>query len=256
MPAVAAAAPLPPCFPTTSPVPDVQAVVPDPAGTGTWVPAVPLLVHLLRLPGVVYCDPSLPLPDLSSLGTILPGGLIASGTQVIRQLVPELPHLPVVPAIPGAPAAPAETPIVLDESAPLFTQPAAQAGAERLSIEGLRSVDIVEVRVTGGDTIPAIRIIADAVTIDGFMLDVKPEAGGPAAVNTSDRMVLRGNAKVYLQSLTATGPGGLGISLLAPTPVPGGELPPTLVRATFGLVGSTADSSDWIHTDLRMHADS
>lgn len=240
-----AAEPLPPCFPGAT---EGQWLVPDPSG-GLTLPALPLVPGVLRLPGVVYCDPALPLPPIPLPGPLPPLpdpiGPIVDG--IVDPLLGDS-GLPVV----GDPV-PVPAPIaVLDEEAPVFTQPAAQAGAGSLEIVGLRSVGIVLVRTIDGDEIPVIRIVADSIAIDDFVLDVRPDEDSAAAVNDSARLELTGNVRVYLQSLTATGPGGVGISLLAPTPVPGDELPPSLLRATFGLVGATADSSVWEHTHLRI----
>ncbi|MBO9577449.1 MAG: hypothetical protein J7480_01595 [Microbacteriaceae bacterium] len=265
-----AADPLPPCFPS----PEgglAQPLVPDPATGQLTLPAVPLVTGLLRLPGVVYCDPGLPLPELIDGQPILPGlpPLDLPDVPLPPIPVPELPPLPgpmgpvvdgvLDPVLGGVPVlevplpgeVAAAAPVVLDEEAPLFTQPAAQAGADSISISGLQSVSIVKVRTSSGE-VPVVRILADAVAMDGFMLDVRPSADSAAAVNDSARLELNGHVRVYLQSLTATGPGGLAINLLAPTPVPGDELPPALVRATFGLVGATADSSVWADTHLRI----
>jgi hypothetical protein len=55
-------------------------------------------------------------------------------------------------------------------------------------------------------------------------------------------MELRGHVQVYVDSLTATLPGGACITLGAATPPPGDELPPKLLRVNLGLVGVTADS--------------
>ncbi len=213
------------------------------------VALIPLLPGVAPLPGVAYCDPGLQLPvdPPAPLQGLIPGpvdGIIGSiaGGDGLSLPLPE----------PVAPAAPAVPPPVLDTDAPVFTQPAAQAGAASLEISGLQSVGIVLVRTISGAQVPVIRIEADMIAIDGFTLDVRPNADSDAAVNDSDRMELDGDVRVYLQSLTATGPDGVGISLLAPTPVPGDELPPALLRVTFGLVGAIADSSDWVHTDLRV----
>jgi len=136
---------------------------------------------------------------------------------------------------------PAEAPAQPDTGAPVFTQPAAQLGGSSISFSGLQSVSAVTVPLADGSRIPVLKLAADDIVIDGFMLDVR-KATGPALVSTADRMELRGHVEVYVDSLTATLPGGAGITLGAATPPPGDELPPTLLRVNLGLVGVTADS--------------
>lgn len=136
---------------------------------------------------------------------------------------------------------PAEAPAQPDTGAPVFTQPAAQLGGSSISFSGLQSVSAVTVPLADGSRIPVLKLVADDIVIDGFMLDVR-KATGPALVSTADRMELRGHVEVYVDSLTATLPGGAGITLGAATPPPGDELPPTLLRVNLGLVGVTADS--------------
>ena len=138
------------------------------------------------------------------------------------------------PAEPSAPPQP-------DTGAPVFTQPAAQLSGSSISFSGLQSVSAVTVPLADGSRIPVLKLVADDIVIDGFMLDVR-KATGPALVSTADRMELRGHVEVYVDSLTATLPGGAGITLGAATPPPGDELPPTLLRVNLGLVGVTADS--------------
>lgn len=248
VPAIAAD-PLPPCFPGPTGDPG-RPVVPDPASGQLTLPAIPLLPGLPALPGIVYCDPALPLPDGSLPAIPLPPAI--PDIPIVDDLLDDLGGLPEVSVpLPDPVPLPVADP-VLDEQAPVFTQPSAQAGAESLEFSGIRSVAVVLVRTVDGQQIPAIRVMADSLAMNGFVLDVRPDADSPAAVNDSSRLELRGNVRVYLNSLTATGPGGAAISLLAPTPPPGDELPPTLLRATFGLVGATADSSDWLDTYLRI----
>ncbi len=141
----------------------------------------------------------------------------------------------------ATPPAEPSTPPQPDTGAPVFTQPAAQLGGSSISFSGLQSVSAVTVALADGSRIPVLKLAADDIVIDGFMLGVR-KATGPALVSTADRMELRGHVEVYVDSLTATLPGGAGITLGAATPPPGDELPPTLLRVNLGLVGVTADS--------------
>ncbi|MHC5795013.1 hypothetical protein ACVXZ4_02535 [Lacisediminihabitans sp. FW035] len=153
--------------------------------------------------------------------------------------------IPAVPAIPGgvvpAPAAPAPVVGVPDAGAPTFTLPAAQLGGSSISISGLHSVTVVTVPLADGTRTTALRIVADGVTVDDFLLDVR-KATGPSLVTNATRMQLRGNVQVYLDSLTATLVDGTALTLGAATPPPGDELPPTMLRVNLGLVGVTASS--------------
>jgi len=152
-----------------------------------------------------------------------------------------------------APAPTEAPPPEPDPDAPVFTLPAAQLGGSSLSISGLRSLALVTVPLADGSRAPVIRIVADGIAIDGFSLDVRKEDGGTAVVNTADRMELHGDVRVYLDSVSATLPGGLGLTLGATTPLPGDELPPTLLRVNLGLVGVTADSIAFRSDHLAVH---
>jgi hypothetical protein len=146
---------------------------------------------------------------------------------------------PVVNPTPDASAPPAVA--VPDENAPTFTLPAAQLGGSSITFSGLHSVSVVTVPLVDGTRTPVIKLMADDVVIDDFLLDVR-KATGPSLVTNSKRMELRGNVQVYLNSATATLPDGTAITLGADTPPPGNELPSTLLRVNLGLVGVTADS--------------
>jgi hypothetical protein len=151
--------------------------------------------------------------------------------------------LPAIPAIPGGvvPAPTAPVVGVPDAGAPTFTLPAAQLGGSSISIAGLHSVTVVTVPLADGTRTTALKIVADGVTVDDFLLDVR-KATGPSLVTNATRMQLRGNVQVYLDSLTATLIDGTALTLGAATPPPGDELPPTMLRVNLGLVGVTASS--------------
>jgi hypothetical protein len=150
------------------------------------------------------------------------------------------PTAPGAPSSAPSPAAPA-TPAGPDAGAPVFTQPPAQLGSRSLSFSGLKGISVVTVPLADGSRIPVLKISADSITIDGFSLTVRKDTG-PKLATTADQMALRGNVQVYLDSVTATGPDGKGITLGAATPPPADGLPPQLLRVTLGLVGVTADS--------------
>ena len=156
--------------------------------------------------------------------------------------------------LPGTGSATTPPPVaaVPDAGAPTFTLPAAQLGGSSISISGLKSVTAVTVPLANGSRTPVLKIMADDVTVDGFLLDVR-KATGPSLVTTATRMALHGNVQIYLDSLTASTLDGLGITLGAATPPPGGELPSQLLRVNLGLVGVTANSIVFTapHQDLK-----
>lgn len=128
-----------------------------------------------------------------------------------------------------------------DSGAPVFTLPAAQLGGSSISFSGLTSLTAVTVPLANGTRTPALKLVADTVTVGGFLLDVR-KATGPSLVTTATKMELRGNVQIYLDSLSATLSNGKGITLGAATPLPGDELPSSMLRVNLGLIGVTADS--------------
>jgi hypothetical protein len=193
--------------------------------------AAPAEPSALCLPLLMSCDPSMPTPlpiDVPGLVGNLLGGATDGD--------PSTPILPVIP--------------VLDAGAPVFTLPAAQLGGSSISFTGLKAVSVVLVRLIDGSQVPVIKLMADDIVIDDFLLDVS-KGTGTALVTNSSRMELSGNVQVYLDSATATLLNGTGISIGAQTPPPGNELPPTLLRVNLGLVGVTANSITFL--DSHQH---
>ncbi|MCU1551131.1 MAG: hypothetical protein JWR36_1691 [Glaciihabitans sp.] len=129
-----------------------------------------------------------------------------------------------------------------DPDAPTMTLPAAQLGGSSMSFTGLQSVTVVTVPLANGKRTPVLKLVADSITINDFLLDVRPASTSGALVTNSGRMVLTGHVVAYLDSVSATLLGGAGITLGVASPPPGGELPSTLLRPTLGLVGVTARS--------------
>ncbi|QRY39813.1 hypothetical protein JVX92_09735 [Microbacterium hominis] len=171
--------------------------------------------------------------------------------------IPGIPSLPTVPGLPepGQPApslAPSEgsTPPavapVADEDGPVFTQPSAQLGSSSLSFSGLRGISVVTVPLADGSRTTALKLEADRITISGFSLTVRHDTG-PILTTTADTMTLEGHVAVYLNSLSATLPGGRLLTLGADTPPPAEGLD-SMFGVTLGLVGSTADSITYTNT--------
>jgi hypothetical protein len=99
----------------------------------------------------------------------------------------------------------------------------------------------VEVPLADGSKTPALKLVADDIAIDDFTLNVR-KATGPVLLTTADRMELRGDVQVYVDSVTATLPDGSPLTLGATTPPPQGGLPPQLLKVNLGLLGVTAGS--------------
>ncbi len=146
---------------------------------------------------------------------------------------------------------PAAQAAVVDENAPVFTQPSAQLGAQSLSFRGIPLVRVVTVPLADGTRITVLKMTADEITIDGFALTVR-RATGPALVTTADRMTLSGHVSVYVNSLSATTADGKTLTLGADTPPPADGIAPGLARVTLGLVGTTADSIVYTNTDQKI----
>ena len=157
---------------------------------------------------------------------------------------------PTTPAAPGSPQPSATTPPavapVADDGAPVFTQPPAQLGSKSLSFRGLKAISVVTVPRADGSRVTALKLEADRITISGFSLTVRHETG-PILTTTADEMTLDGHVAVYVNSLTATLPGGQPLTLGADTPPPAAGLE-SLLGVTLGLVGSTADSITYTNT--------
>lgn len=166
-------------------------------------------------------------PSIPGIPIPLPGG---SGT-------------PSSSPTPGAPATadPTPPPAVPDAGAPTFTLPPAQLGGSSISFSGLKSITVVEVPLADGSKTPALKLVADDIAIDDFTLNVR-KATGPVLLTTADRMELRGDVQVYVDSVTATLPDGSPLTLGATTPPPQGGLPPQLLKVNLGLLGVTAGS--------------
>jgi hypothetical protein len=154
-------------------------------------------------------------------------------------------------AAPGAAAAPLV--IGPDPSAPVLTTPAGQLGGSSISISGIYQTGLVTVKRIDGSSFTVIKLVCDDVVITGFLLDVR-RATGPSLVSTADRMELKGHVSIWLDSLTGTTVGGLGLTLgTDQTPPPGAELPSQLLRVNLGLVGTTADSITYKNLHQALH---
>jgi len=211
--------------------PEVQAAVlagPAPVGAPAAEPAA------LCVPLLMTCPPSpSPSPSQSSGGGLI-GGLLG-GVKV--------------------PGAAGSAPLVIgpDDSAYRMTLPAGQLGGSSISIKGIHQVGLVTVKKVDGSSFAVIKMTADDVVITGFLLDVR-RATGPSLVSSADRMELKGNVSVWLDSLTGTTLGGVGLTLgTDQTPPPGSELPPKLLRVSLGLVATSANSINYVNLHQELH---
>ncbi|MDR2996902.1 MAG: hypothetical protein LBU78_02160 [Microbacterium sp.] len=163
------------------------------------------------------------------------------------------PGKPVVPGTKPAAPTPSPTPVVAepDTGAPVFTNTPAQMGSKGLSFSGLKSIGIVTVPTKSGKDVRVLKISADAITITGFSLTVRPP-DGPGLVTKADTMSLRGNVTVYIGSITAEGHDGKTLTLGLDTPPALDDIKPGLLRVTMGLVGTLADSITYTNTNQYM----
>lgn len=193
--------------------------VPEAPGATPEALCIPLLMSCpTPTPSPTPTNPSDPGNPLGGLGNLLGGNSAPGG-------------IPVIPLV----AQP-------DPNAPVMTLPAAQLGGSSLSFTGLQGISLVTVPLANGDRTTVIRLAADSITIDDFSLDVRPGAGQSGLVSTAGVMNVRGHVVAYVNSVSATALGGLGITLGADTPIPDNEkLPNTLLSVNLGLVGITAD---------------
>ena len=139
----------------------------------------------------------------------------------------------------------------VDDGAPVFSGIPSSMRSGGLSFTGLRGISIVQVPTADGDTVRALKISADSITISGFALTVRPP-DGPGLVTTADTMSLRGHVSVYLGSVTASLMGGQPITLGTDTPPPLDQIRPGLLDVTMGLIGSSADSISYSDTDQNI----
>jgi len=194
----------------------------------------------LCIPILMSCPPaSSPAPSPSpSSGGGLVGGVVGGLLGGVK--------------VPGASGG---APLVIgpDDSAYRMTLPAGQLGGSSISISGIHQLGLVTVKKVDGSSFPVIKLQADDVVITGFLLDVR-RATGPALVSTADRMELKGHVSVWLDSLTGSTLGGLGLTLgTDQTPPPSSELPPKLLRVNLGLVGTSADSISYVNLHQELH---
>lgn len=219
-----------------------MAAVAEPAAAAQTEPSA------LCLPLLMDCSTSTPSPSPSPSSGGGSGGVIGG---VVGGLVGG-----VGKATTGTPVAGGgSAPVVIgpDAGAPVFTTPAAQLGGSSISFSGLRQVGLVTVKRIDGSSFPVIKLQADDIVITGFLLDVR-RATGPSLVSTADRMELRGNVSVWVDSFTASLLGGGALTLgTDQTPPPGNELPTQFARINLGLVGTTADSISYVNLHQELH---
>lgn len=213
--------------------PEVQAAALTGASTAPTQPSA------FCLPLLMQCPPPSPAPSPSpSSGGGVVGGLVGGLLGGVK--------------VPGASGA---APLVIgpDDSAYRMTLPAGQLGGSSISISGIHQVGLVTVKKVDGSSFAVIKLTADDVVITGFLLDVR-RATGPALVSSADRMELKGNVSVWLDSLTGTTLGGLGLTLgTDQTPPPSSELPPKLLRVNLGLVATSANSISYVNLHQELH---
>ena len=82
---------------------------------------------------------------------------------------------------------------------PLTRNPAKLSGSS-LAIAGLQSLGVVTVTLPDGSTMRVIRLEADHISIDGFVLDAKG-SDGHGVLTHATNMTANGSVVVYLDSV-------------------------------------------------------
>ncbi|WP_417564027.1 hypothetical protein [Microbacterium sp.] len=223
---------------------------------GASLVAAPAASAQLCIPILLPCPapPPTSTPTPTTPSTPAPGGTTAPAPGATAP-APGASAGTTSPGDDGTAKAPASEPVDLallpaDDSM-VFTQPPAQLSARSLSFSGLKGLAVVKVKLADGSRVAALRLRADSITIDGFALTVRRDTG-PILATTADRMTLRGNVSVYLNSITATTRSGRSFTLGAHTPPPADGIEPGLVRVTLGMVGTRADEIAYTNTDQRL----
>jgi hypothetical protein len=190
----------------------------------------------LCIPLLMDCTTPPPTPAPTAPPTGLLGGLLGGVAGGVATAAPGLP-----------------LDILADPGAPVMTLPAAQLGGSSLSFTGLQSVSLVTIPLASGAQVPVIKLVADSITIDNFVLDVR-RATGPSLVTTAGQMIVSGHVTAYLDSVTGTTLGGLGLTLgTDATPPPSSELPSELLRINLGLVGIDAAHISFTNQEQKLH---
>lgn len=168
-------------------------------------------------------------------------------------VVTDAPTDPVVTDAPTAPAPATDAPVPdapADPAGMAFTANPATLTASTLSIEGLRSVEIVMVDLADGTTMRALKITADRVVVDGFGLDVPAGDGG--LDTTATTLVVDGNVRIWTPSITAILEDGVEHvidTLTQPDPASLAQL----VQLRLPLLGMMADSVAYTGTDQSVY---
>ena len=199
---------------------------------------------------IIYCPDSTPTPTPTP-AVPTPGAPSSPGDPLDPQ-EPGAPIDPTEPSVPPATPEPTEpVPAPEDPGAPVFTGTPAAMGSKSLSFSGLSGISIVSVPTVDGGSVRALKITADAITIEGFSLTVRPH-DGPGLVTEADTMSLRGHVTVYIGSVSASSMGGAPLTIGTDTPPPLTDVEPGLLDVTMGLVGTIADSITYTNTDQRI----
>ncbi|GAA0993723.1 hypothetical protein [Subtercola frigoramans] len=190
---------------------------PAPAPTATPTPSATSGLPVLPLPTALPTPLANPLPSAAPL--------LAPTATPTPSATPGPSPIPVLaPADPGA--------------MPLTRNPAKLSGST-LSISGLRGLGVVTVTLPDGSTMRVIKLEADHVSIDGFVLD----AAGPdghGVLTHATNMTADGSVVVYLDSIAGLLGSGAAAVFDAVTPPTASDLG-GLNALTLTLYGLSAD---------------
>lgn len=248
---------------------------PASAAAGARGPVVESWPLCIPLPWIITCPPAggspSPTPSQSPSGS--PGGAPGDSPAPGQTAGPETPGPetpgPETPSVPGndgdrgvAPAAPGEQPgpdagpdaawaPAVRDDAMVFTSPGAPTTGASLEIGGIPSIALVDVPLADGTTRTVLRLGADRIAMNGFALDAQPSDGeGHGLLTIDDRIELRGQARIYLDSITFI-IGGEEFTIGVDGPPPAEGFPTQAVGVRLGLVGVTAESV--VHTGSHQY---
>ena len=220
----------------------------------------------IPIPFLVTCDTPAPTP--SSTPTPAPsqgsGGVTIPGTGVT---IPGTGTTPGAGTVPGAGATPgatdSTTPVAepgdkawdaaVDDNTMIVTSPGAPTTGSSLSLTGIPSIALVNLRLIDGSKKTVLKLTADSITMDGFALDVQPKnEGGRGLLTVDERIELTGGATIYLDNISLVA-GGKALSLGVDTPAPPDGFPTSSIQLRMGLVGVVAGNVHHVNTHQAIH---
>ncbi|QWT22680.1 hypothetical protein KPL76_07605 [Subtercola sp. PAMC28395] len=210
--------------------------------------------------GFIGCSPApaptalpTPTPSATSGLPVLPLPT-ALPTPLANPLPPVAPQLaPVLSPTPTPSPSPSPIPVLApaDPGAMPLTRNPAKLSGSTLSISGLKGLGVVTVTLPDGSSMRVIKLEADHVSIDGFVLD----AAGPdghGVLTHATNMTADGSVVVYLDSIAGLLGSGASAVFDAVTPPTASDLG-GLTALTLDLYGLSADVDTLTGSHEELH---